>query len=570
MKKFLPALLLLILLPAIALATAGPTFAACGTISVSSGMCSISGGVSCGTSNPLACCSPASDCATAPTPPATTVDGPWYNQGPDQFANKVKGGDQNEIFGERYTFAQINWIINSLNAMLNPTSGLDSTSLQELFNLINPYFLPHASRPNVKSLAKFGLPGILVGSISDIYASPPASGIAYIQDKIASLQIVPHAYAASPPPGGFGFNSLTAVQKLWTASRNMAYLLMVILLVASGFLIMFRVKINPQTVVSLQTMIPKLIVTLLLVTFSFAIAGLVIDLVYVLLIFMISMFSFNGVFGNSATSVISWFTTPNFANVILYFIEGPAMVILTTITISFITSLILGPFLAIPVIGLLLAPFFAGLGTLLVIISLILILVLAYFLFKIWWMLMKSYVVLILLIIIGPWQIMLDLIPGQNGFGSWIRNIIANASVFLVVPLMFMLNMVFWNPTPTIAGIVFNPLGTTSTATGTLPSFPLFGGKDSVFFNLAVAFAILALTPKVADMIRDALKVPAFKYGNAFGEALWNPMSKFGAQYGTNWIGDRRAARDNFSEMAGWEKALYVASQVGKTSGQVK
>ena len=59
---------------------------------------------------------------------------------------------------------------------------------------------------------------------------------------------------------------------------------MVIILIAAGFMIMFRVKINPQTVVSLQTMIPKLVITLLLVTFSYAIAGLVIDMIYVFIL----------------------------------------------------------------------------------------------------------------------------------------------------------------------------------------------------------------------------------------------------------------------------------------------
>jgi len=43
-------------------------------------------------------------------------------------------------------------------------------------------------------------------------------------------------------------------------------------------MIMLRVKISPQAVVTVQSAIPKLITTLILVTFSYAIAGLVIDL----------------------------------------------------------------------------------------------------------------------------------------------------------------------------------------------------------------------------------------------------------------------------------------------------
>ena len=141
-------------------------------------------------------------------------------------------------------------------------------------------------------------------------------------------------------------------------------------------------------------------------------------------------------------------------------------------------------------------------------------------------MLLKSYITLILLIAVGPLQIMLDLIPGQSGFGSWIRNIIANASVFVVVPVMFLLNMLFWKPffglsTIPQIGQVFNesinPLGYVDTAIGistALPNLPFVNGSGLIL-NLAVGYVILTLTPKVAEMIRDALKIPAFKYGAA-------------------------------------------------------
>ena len=46
---------------------------------------------------------------------------------------------------------------------------------------------------------------------------------------------------------------------------------------------MFRAKINPQTVVTIQSAIPKAVVALILVTFSYAIAGLMIDLMYLLI-----------------------------------------------------------------------------------------------------------------------------------------------------------------------------------------------------------------------------------------------------------------------------------------------
>jgi len=65
---------------------------------------------------------------------------------------------------------------------------------------------------------------------------------------------------------------------LWQSMRNIAYLLFFIALVAIGFMVMFRYKINPQTTMTVQAALPKLVVVLLLVTFSYPIGALAISL----------------------------------------------------------------------------------------------------------------------------------------------------------------------------------------------------------------------------------------------------------------------------------------------------
>ncbi len=52
-----------------------------------------------------------------------------------------------------------------------------------------------------------------------------------------------------------------------------------------------------------------------------------------------------------------------------------------------------------------------------------------------------------------------------------------------------------------------------------MPNLP-FTGSGGLLFQLGLGYAILTIIPKTAEMIRDALKIPAFKYGSAFGEAL--------------------------------------------------
>jgi len=464
--------------------------------------------------------SPALVSAQTPVPTGT-----WYNPSVQQFRDKVVNSPENDIFGERYTFAQVTWIIHSLFLMVSTSAG--ETEIRSILDQ-----LTYGRPVSPSDLAKFGLPGLLASGITQIYSTPPASGIDAVQNTLARFDLATEAHAQ-----GYGYNTLRGIQTLWTASRNMVYLITTILVIAAGFMVLFRVKINPQTAVTLQLMIPRIIFTLLLVTFSYAIAGFVIDLIYLSIsIIIAALFQF-GVFtpsaiqeiwnifgGGGLTGVIRFFSDSTYHQIWLYYIV-PWVAITAAGSIFAVVT-------AASLIGVVI-------GVVAAIIGLIFTVWLIWLLWKIWWMLLKTYIQLIITIILGPWQIMMGLLPGQGGFGAWLRNMIANASVFVVVPLMFFFNMLLWRPSafnnlalniPT-AGAggrvlqliteLFDPFGAVNIGVSgsTLPDLPFINGGGS-FFTLILGYAILALTPKVADMVRDALKIPPFKYGTAFGEAL--------------------------------------------------
>lgn len=457
--------------------------------------------------------------------------GPWYNQTPSQFATKVTDTtNESDIFGERYTYAQINWIINSLATMLNPTAGVDSP---EKFLLFMDSFMKAMDallankQPSLKDYAKLGPAGLFAGGVTTLYSNPPASGVGEI--KTIASKVFDLGTGTKPALAqGYGYTGLStggAVQMLWTASRNMAYLIMIILLIASGFLIMFRVKINPQTVVSLQTMIPKLIITLLLVTFSFAIAGLVIDLIYVFIAAFVGFLSLGGIFDDQTQigNTIKQLTDPSFG-IYLWF-QAPLQII-TIILLSIGLGLFTLAMFTTGVGGV-------GAGVISAIILIILILILFFWFSKIFIMLVKAYVVIILQIIIAPLQIMLDLIPGQHGFGPWFRNLIANASVFVVVPIMLVIqHVISWDPITNWA-LHIKALGPGGFggAELKLPYSDLFGGSGQGAlgsFNFLtrwiLGFVIFSMTPKIADIIRDMLKIPPFKYGTGIKDLVGKPI----------------------------------------------
>jgi len=426
---------------------------------------------------------------------------PWYDPNICDFSNKVYNSPDDEIFGERYTYAQVNWISHSIFISLMP-AAFGPSVFDQIFDL----FTQNSAPPDLAVYAKFGLPGLLLGSISEMYQNAPASGIDSVRSALAKYNLASPVHAQ-----GYGYQNIDGIRILWVVSRNTTYFLMVILLLAASFLIMFRVKINPQTVVSLQLMIPKIIITLLLVTFSYAIAGFVIDMIYVAITFIITaVTTFDGgqIFDN-AQSALQFFTSPGFGRIFwFYFITLLLFIILS------IGAYVIGP---IP--------------------ALVLFIVTLFLLIRIWWMLIKTYLQLILAIIAGPWQIMLGLLPGQQGFGAWFRNIIAQASVFVVVPVMFMISLILMS-TPMggmgsyLAAIFswvsgFFPTGTWDpginaaplSAPGNFPQLP-FNSSPGMLMYFMIAFATLSLIPKAAELVRDALKIPAFKYGTAFGEAL--------------------------------------------------
>jgi len=77
---------------------------------------------------------------------------------------------------------------------------------------------------------------------------------------------------------GYGYLQKIKLDVLWSVTRNIAYLFFVVVMIVIGFMIMFRSKIGGQILVSVGNSIPRLVVCLLLVTFSFAISGIMLDI----------------------------------------------------------------------------------------------------------------------------------------------------------------------------------------------------------------------------------------------------------------------------------------------------
>ncbi len=222
-----------------------------------------------------------------------------------------------------------------------------------------------------------------------------------------------------------GYDSLmsSGIAPLWNKMRDIAYVLLVVIMVVIGFMIMFRSKIGGQTLVSIGNTIPSVIISLVLITFSFAIAGLVIDVGGFVVNVMSSLFNDNAV------------STSNIGQLMMVLFRGLDAERITENITSSITSGPMGSVTAI--VG-----FFSGglIGLVGIVILLIAIGVVFVGAIKVLIVLYKAYFGILLNVILGPLQIMLGTLPGQEGVRlNWFFGIVRNVLVFPIV--FFIINI---------------------------------------------------------------------------------------------------------------------------------
>jgi len=122
-----------------------------------------------------------------------------------------------------------------------------------------------------------GAIGFITDTISMSFHIPVSSG-QYIAHLSSNFGIAKPALAQT---AGYGFSALVTVLPLWEAMRNIVYVFFVLIFLFIGIGIMFRLHIDPRTVMTIQNSLPKIVVGLILVTLSYAIAGFLVDMMYV-------------------------------------------------------------------------------------------------------------------------------------------------------------------------------------------------------------------------------------------------------------------------------------------------
>jgi hypothetical protein len=421
----------------------------------------------------------------------------WWAPTYQEFNDKVNNDavPANEIFGERYTHAQVWWVVYSLMsfAIEHNISECISDNPDSLDAFINCTTTADASNPNLAQ-ARPSMGFLEFARMSDsMIRTKPASGVAYVASVMDHVGI----QTAHAQQSGFGFNTLSPVLGLWGAARNAAYALMTFAVIILAFMIMFRTRISPQASVTVQVAIPRIIIGLLLITFSYAIAGFVIDLSYVVLGIIAAIFQASGVIDTGAANTVDTFNMVNdIGGGIFNF--GMAVVFLVMRSFGSVggAALTLGSFGAVPVAATILV----------LIIALILIIIAVV---RIFWIFLRTYVVIIMHVVALPFAALGYVAsPSGNMFMQLLRSLIGNVSVFVSIALTVMVaHVLLWGMSG--AGLDLVSIGNVyhvgALGGSGVVSLPGFNGVDAATVGLFVGIVVLLMGPSIANNIKSLI-----------------------------------------------------------------
>lgn len=329
-----------------------------------------------------------------------------------------------------------------------------------------------------------GMVGEVNKAIAWMLNSPVATTERYIADVLdsAGIKIAQPAYAQ-----GLGFASLDPILDTWKTFRNLAYLLFVVVFLAIGFLIMTRQKAGGQTVITAQQAIPHIIIALILVTFSYAIAGLLIDLMYLVMYLLLALFNRDeATFLNQNFISLGWLMISSGAGAAYEAVESFSDVMTANMAGWFTDT--------VTVLG--------GV-TLMVVIAVTIALKVMQLFFE----LLKTYVSIILSIAFSPIMLAIGAIPGKDTFKQWITDLIGNLAAFPVVMLML---IIFDKLTNGISGGDAAPIS----GGGFQPPYLIGSGNGAAdMLPFIVGLGILTIMPEIVKKTKTAMGVKEGIFG---------------------------------------------------------
>ena len=334
-----------------------------------------------------------------------------------------------------------------------------------------------------------GLAGTAIGYTMKL----PVSGEAYLQETLSGVGLVEPAYAQ-----GYGYASLAPIMMAWRIFRNAAYVLLTLVILVVGIMILFSQKLDGQLTLTVQKALPQIILSLIMITFSYAIVGMMIDAMYLAMYLFGSMIPIMND-PNRISSLMGKNILGLGGNIIGEGVIRTAEAWWDMWIGSSSTLFGDGSNWLIEIFKLIFNTAGLGLQLLLVIVMIIvMICVMIGTVWKLFKILLKSYVMLVLNTIFAPMRLLMGAFPGSKEIGNWLKTIIGYlvpyVAVFVIMMVYYFLQDVKGNGGD--ANAFFAPPFLAGNLVGSYADDLAF-----VLLGLGVLMTLPELTEKFRDMI---------------------------------------------------------------------
>lgn len=368
--------------------------------------------------------------------------------------------------------------------------GLNSLIAGENWNKgQTAYATPEKILANLKSEEGYdpesnGVLGLLGSGTYTLASKPPdvQTGDFFYSTLANNILGIKTAHAA-------GTDTFNTVLEVWKAFRNLAYYLIIVVLIIAGFMLMFRYQLGPRVEITLFAVLPKIIVALILITFSYAIGGFLLDLgIVTKAIIEEFLKSLPGMDSVSFTFPMEYGIFRVIFASYIFDIAG-----------TFRNALDGGLLNPIKDLGLLLGGAdLSGTGVISAVLMLVIRVVTVVIAFYLFFMLLLRFASLFIYLIISPMAFLWGAVPGQqDATTKWFKMFMVNVLTFPLVYLLFNLAL-YIRFFPEQIQMPAIGMGTVDSATGLV---------EGTYINPIVAFGILLLTTKVPAFLEDALDV---------------------------------------------------------------
>lgn len=410
-------------------------------------------------------------------------------------------------------------------------------------------------QPCLNAVATGGALGEISHLMTVMMATPPIHAPEYLAYVFNNLGLAKEAHAQV---WGTGNQVVSTVMTLWQVSRNFTYLVMVMVFVTIGIMIMFRQKINPQTIVNIQSALPGLVIGLVLITFSYFLSALLVDTAYVgtwvvghfflqtqqqlpgapapqnivgivlpnhnVLSIFSQFVNIAGIFGPANPLEVLGGAAFRMADEIRPFLQPPqitgnAQTILQTaagfLGCQYATN-ITSPLQGIPVAGGIFTggscaeaarrsfgdPAWAiGLA-----LFLILMFIMLYSMVRLLLKLINNYLMILFLTFTAPFHFLAASLPGrQDIIATWVRNMLCNVLAFPGVFAAFYFAAYLVSPRPELTAFNIPPGHQMQGIIVSGQVLPLLGGLDPFLLRFLLAFGVLVATPSIPDVICELI-----------------------------------------------------------------